>query len=101
MTQRLLADTLTLANQLGATVFTFKGQDVADTILRFAQEYRIGQVVIGRPRPIPWWKRAMGHTSVAEQLIHRSQGVTVVVVDAESDERVVSDFVEPTDGNTA
>src|SRR5205807_1073845 len=30
-TQRLLADTLTLANQLGATVFTFKGQEVADT----------------------------------------------------------------------
>ncbi len=50
-TQRLLSDTLTLANQLGATVFTFKGQDVADTILRFAREYRVGNVVIGRPRP--------------------------------------------------
>jgi two-component system, OmpR family, sensor histidine kinase KdpD len=89
-TQRLLADTLTLANQLGATVFTFKGQDVADTILRFANEYRVGQVVIGRPRPVAWWKRLKGEVSVAEQLIHRSQGVTVVVVDAESDERTAS-----------
>jgi len=95
VTQRLLSDTLTLANQLGATVFTFKGQDVADTILRFAREYRVGQVVIGRPRPIPWWKRLTGEKSVAEQLIRRSKGVTVVVVDAESDERVASDFVEP------
>jgi two-component system sensor histidine kinase KdpD len=85
-TQRLLGDTLTLANQLGATVFTFKGQDVADTILRFAREYRVGQVVIGRPRPIPWWKRMVGERSVAEELIQRSQGVTVVVVDAEGDE---------------
>ena len=86
MTQRLLADTLTLANQLGATVFTFKGQDVADTILRFAAEYRVGQVVIGRPRPVPWWKRMVGEKSVAEELIHRARGVTIVVVDAESDE---------------
>ena len=95
-TQRLLADTLTLANQLGATVFTFKGQDVADTILRFAKEYRCGQVVIGRPRPVPWWKRLTGHVSVAEQLIHRSHGVTVVVVDAESDERTASSTPAPT-----
>ena len=85
-TQRLLSDTLTLANQLGAMVFTFKGQDVADTILRFAREYRVGQIVIGRPHPLPWWKRIMGQRSVAEQLIHRAQGVTVVVVDAQSQE---------------
>lgn len=86
MTQRLLADTLTLANQLGATVFTFKGQDIADTILRFAREYRVGNIVIGRPRPIPWYKRLLGERSVANQLILRSGGVTVIVVDAETDE---------------
>jgi two-component system sensor histidine kinase KdpD len=94
-TQRLLADTLTLANQLGAMVFTFKGQDVADTILRFAKEYRVGQIVIGRPRAVPWWKRILGEKSVAEQLIHRARGVSIVVVDAESSERVTHDFVEP------
>jgi two-component system sensor histidine kinase KdpD len=80
---------------LGATVFTFKGQDVADTILRFANEYRCGQVVIGRPRPEPWWKRLTGHVSVAEQLIHRSHGVTIIVVDAESDERTASTTPAP------
>ena len=84
--QRLLADTLTLANQLGAMVFTFKGQDIADTILRFANEYRVGQVVIGRPRSIPIWKRLVGYKSVAEELIRQSAGVTVIVVDAESDD---------------
>jgi two-component system sensor histidine kinase KdpD len=95
MTQRLLADTLTLANQLGAMVFTFKGQDVADTILRFANEYRVGQVVIGRPRAVSWWRRLFGEKSVAEELIHRARGVTIVVVDAESDERTTHDFSEP------
>ncbi|HEY7119776.1 MAG TPA: PTS sugar transporter subunit IIA, partial [Tepidisphaeraceae bacterium] len=85
-TQRLLGETLTVANQLGATVFTFKGTDVADTLLRFATEYRVGTIVIGRPRPVHWWKRLIGQRSVAEQLVRRAAGLTVVVVDAESDE---------------
>jgi len=97
VTQRLLADTLTLANQLGAMVLPVKGQNIADTILRFAKEYHIGQIVIGRPRPIPWWKRLIGHRSVAEELIARAQGVSIVVVDAQSEERRTTDFVEPTD----
>jgi two-component system sensor histidine kinase KdpD len=85
-TQRLLGDTLTLANQLGATVFTFKGTDVADTILRFASEYRVGTIVIGRPRTVRWWRRLAGERGVAEQLVHRAAGPAVVVIDAESDE---------------
>lgn len=84
VTQRLLADTLTLANQLGATVFTFKGTDVAETILRFANEYRCGNIVIGSPHPIPWWRRLALERSVAEQLIRRQRGVTVIVVDADA-----------------
>ena len=101
VTQRLLADTQTLAKELGATVFTFKGQDIADTILRFAREYRVGQIVIGRPHAIPWWKRLLGHKSVAEQLIHRARNVSVVVVDADSDERTAREFVEPAPPRTA
>jgi two-component system sensor histidine kinase KdpD len=82
-TQRLLADTLTLANQLGATVFTFKGQDVVQTILSFAREYRVGHIVIGRPNSIPEWKRRiLGRRSVAERLMANAKGVSIVVVDA-------------------
>jgi two-component system sensor histidine kinase KdpD len=82
-TQRLLNDTLTLANQLGAMVFTFKGQDVVDTILRFANEYRVGHIVIGRPGALPLWKRLLGKTSVAERLIHSPRGISIVVIDAD------------------
>ncbi|MGA2442715.1 MAG: PTS sugar transporter subunit IIA [Tepidisphaeraceae bacterium] len=100
VTQRLLSDTQTLAQQLGATVFTYKGQNVADTILRFAGEYGVGQVVIGRPRALPWWKRIIGERSVAEDLIHRAKGVNVIVVDAESEERRTMDYVEPSSNAT-
>jgi two-component system sensor histidine kinase KdpD len=80
-TQRLLSGTLTLAKQLGAIVFTFKGEDIVKTILQFAKEYRVGQIVIGSPRKISAWRRLLGEQSVAERLIGSAEGVTVIVLD--------------------
>ena len=101
-TQRLLADNLTLANQLGAMVFTFRGEDVVDTILRFAREYRVGHVVIGRPGHISFFRRLRGSRSVAEPPHSRGAcGLSVVVIDAEAEQRfktpaeVVSPPVSP------
>lgn len=80
-TQRILSSALTLAKQLGAMVFTYKGEDIAGTILRFAEEYRVGHIVIGRPGAVSFWKRILGARDVVEQLIERSNGITVVVLD--------------------
>jgi two-component system sensor histidine kinase KdpD len=80
-TQRMISDTLTLAKQLGGLVFTFKGQDVSNTILRFAKEYRVGHIVIGSPTPRPLWQRLLGKRSVVENLIHEAEGVTLTVLD--------------------
>ena len=80
-TQRILSGTLTLAKQLGAIVFTFKGEDIVKTILQFAREYRVGHIVIGSPGKIPFWKRLRGERSVAEHLIRNARGVTVTVLD--------------------
>ena len=80
-TQRILSGTLTLAKQLGAMVFTYKGEDIADTILRFSREYRVGTIVVGSPSPLPAWKRWMGERSTVDRLIHDAKGTTVVVLD--------------------
>ncbi|MEW6079637.1 MAG: PTS sugar transporter subunit IIA [Thermodesulfobacteriota bacterium] len=81
-TQRVLSNTLTLAQQLGATVFTYKGDDIVKTILQFAGEYRVGHIVIGTPgRKVPFWKRLTGDVSLVERLITEGAGVTVVVLD--------------------
>jgi two-component system sensor histidine kinase KdpD len=82
-TQRQISDTLTLAKQLGAQVFPFKGEDVAETILHFAREYRVGHIVIGKPGPLPAWKRWLGGKTIVEQLIRKGHGITVVVVDTQ------------------
>lgn len=78
--QRRLADTLTLANQLGATVFTLKGQDVAETLFRFAREYRVGHVLVGKPRPRPWWKTLTRSGEVVAGLLRMDGDFTLSVV---------------------
>jgi two-component system sensor histidine kinase KdpD len=45
-----------LAQQLGGVPVTFRGQDVASTILAFARECAIKIVVVGKSRQ-PWFKR--------------------------------------------
>jgi len=88
-TQTIVSATLTLAKQLGAVVFTYTGEDIADTILRFAIEYRVGHIVIGSPGPMRFWKRLVGKQNVVEQLIERARGITIVVLDTRRHERRV------------
>ena len=81
-TQRTLSNTLTLAQQLGATVFTYRGDDVVKTILQFAKEYRVGHIVAGSTRgKYPYWRRLLGQKSIVERLITESGGITIVVLD--------------------
>ncbi|MDY0300021.1 MAG: PTS sugar transporter subunit IIA [Trichlorobacter sp.] len=97
-TQRMLSNTLTLAQQLGATVFTYKGDDVVKTILQFAKEYRVGHIVIGSPgRKMPFWKRLRGGASIVERLVIEGKGLTVVVLDTKAirEERPAVEKREP------
>jgi two-component system sensor histidine kinase KdpD len=84
-TQRVLSGTLTLAKQLGATVFTYKGEDIPATILRFAREYRVGTIVVGTPTPKPFWK-TLWRKSTVERLVHEAKGFTVVILDTRKEE---------------
>lgn len=94
-TQRLLSGTLALAHRLGATVMTYKGTDVAETILRFAAEYGVGHIVIGRPPPRSWWQRLLGRPGLVARLIDQAADRTVVVVDTQASHREASAMVVP------
>jgi two-component system sensor histidine kinase KdpD len=81
-TQRILSNTLTLAQELGAAVFTYRGEDIVKTILQFAKEYRVGHIVLGTPgKKVPFWRRLRGEVSIVERLVTESTGITVVVLD--------------------
>jgi len=79
--QRHLSESLTLAKALGALVFTYQGEDVVDTLLRFAREYRVGHIVVGRTRPKPFWKRLGRNKNIVDDLIKNARGITVTVLD--------------------
>ena len=57
-TQRLISKHLELAQQLGGVPMTFRGPDVASTILAFAREYAIKIIVVGKSRQ-PWYRRLL------------------------------------------
>ena len=80
--QRKMSNTLTLAQQLGATVFMYKGDDPVATILQFAREYRVGHIVVGNSRRrLTFLQRLLGKRPMIERLIEESEGVTIVVAD--------------------
>jgi len=82
MTQGKISRTLNLAQQLGATVFTFRGDDIVNTLLEFAKEYRVGHIVIGAPdKRLPLWRRLVGQTTILERLVLERSGTTIVVLD--------------------
>jgi two-component system, OmpR family, sensor histidine kinase KdpD len=80
--QRRLSNTLALAQQLGATVFIYKGNDIVSTVLQFAKEYRVGHIVVGNSgEPPSLFRRLTGKRTLIERLIRESQGITIVVPD--------------------
>jgi two-component system sensor histidine kinase KdpD len=102
-TQRILSGTLTLAKQLGAMVFTYKGEDVTDTLFRFAREYRVGTIVVGTSSPVPAWRRLLGKRSTTDRLVEDPRGMTIVVLDTRKGQEVVHATPSPVlqDGRAA
>ncbi len=80
--QRRLSSTLALAQQLGATVFIYKGNDIVTTILQFAREYRVGHIVVGHSgEALSLLSRMIGKRTMIDRLIEESQGITIIVHD--------------------
>ena len=78
-TQRLISKNLELAQQLGGIPMTFRGSDVASTILAFAGEYAITLIVVGKSRQ-SWLRRLFNH-SILERLERNSAGLDILIAE--------------------
>jgi two-component system, OmpR family, sensor histidine kinase KdpD len=78
-TQRVVANNLELASQLGGTSLQFKGTDLVNAIDAFVKEYGVTHIVLGRSGR-PWYRRLLNQ-SVVDRLLQTVRGVDVVVVD--------------------
>jgi two-component system, OmpR family, sensor histidine kinase KdpD len=77
-TQRLLSKNLELAQQLGGIPMTFRGPDVASTMLAFAREYAIKIIVVGKSQK-PWYKQLSG--SILNRLERLADGLDILIAD--------------------
>ena len=77
-----LAESLNLAEELGAKTSTLMGTDIAEEILRFAKEQNITRIVVGKPRPRPF------------EFINRSPVYKLLRADAEFELHLVTPVVE-------
>lgn len=81
-TQRHLNNTLELARQVGATVFTYQSDDIVKTILQFAREHRVGHIIIGPSGcRLPFRKRLLGKTTLLEQLSLENHDFKLIVTE--------------------
>ena len=81
-----LTGTLRLAERLGAELATLEAErDVAQAILSYAADRNVKRIVIGRPRPRPFWARLWSE-DVAGHLLRHS-GRFEVTLAAEPEER--------------
>ena len=77
-----VAQTLRLAERLGATAVTLPGRDIADDLLDYARANNITQIIIGKSRRTRWFE--LLHGSVVDALVRRSGHIGVQVLAAEA-----------------
>jgi two-component system sensor histidine kinase KdpD len=82
-TQRQVADSLSLAQQLGGVPLSYTGADFASTVAEFVREYGITHVVMGRSHR-PWYLRWL-QPSALDALLRAVPRVDVLVVTTNQD----------------
>lgn len=76
--QRHLVDNIQLAQSLGAEVVKLEGQDVAETLVRFATERGVTLAIVGETRRSRWYRLRRG--SIVDRLMMARRGLDVLVV---------------------
>jgi two-component system sensor histidine kinase KdpD len=76
--QRRLLSNLKLATTLGAEVVTLHGEDVAETLVNFAQTHKVRHAIFGKTARSPLKERIFG--SVIQDFINDSVGIDVHIV---------------------
>ncbi|HEY3146133.1 MAG TPA: sensor histidine kinase KdpD [Dongiaceae bacterium] len=77
-----VAQTMRLAERLGATAVTLPGRNIADDLLEYARANNITQVIIGKSRRTRWFE--LLHGSVVDALVRRSGSIGIQVLSTET-----------------
>ncbi len=81
-----VANSLRLAEELGARTVSHPGQSVVETVLEYAQRHNITKIIAGKPIRSRWIDLFRG--SVVDRLIRASGNIDVYVINNEAEPRV-------------
>jgi len=81
--QGRIAETLRLAEQLGAETKVLSGHRIADEVLAFARTRNVSKIVVGKPLQ-PFWRRSV-LGSVTDTLLHRSKETDIYVISGKAE----------------
>jgi two-component system sensor histidine kinase KdpD len=73
-----IAETLRLAERLGADTATLPGQSIVDGVLAYAQEHNVTHIVVGKSQRSRWFE--LLHGSVVDELVRRAVNRSVHVI---------------------
>jgi two-component system sensor histidine kinase KdpD len=76
-----VAETLRLAEQLGAETLTLSGQRISEEILTHARARNVSKIIVGKPAG-PLWKRIL-FGSIVDNLVRGSGDIDVYVISGE------------------
>jgi len=80
-----IAAAMRMAEQLGAETVTLQGEEIVGSLLAFARERNVTQMVVGRPRRAAGWSRQ----TVTDRLIKEAGEVAVLVVGGDAPKKPV------------
>ncbi len=78
-----VAESLRLAEELGARTASLPGQSVAETVLDYARQHNVTKVIAGKPLYSRWVEFLRG--SVVDRLIRLSGSIDVYVISSEAE----------------
>jgi two-component system sensor histidine kinase KdpD len=83
-----VAQTLRLAESLGAKTVTLTGQRMSDEILAFARQRNVSRIVVGKPQRSLWRRIVLG--SIVDALVQGSGDIDIAVISGDKDEPAVA-----------
>jgi two-component system sensor histidine kinase KdpD len=80
-----VAQTLRLAESLGAHAVTLTGARMSDEILAFARQHNVTRIIVGKPRRSLWQRIVLG--SIVDALVQGSGDIDIAVISGDKEDR--------------
>ena len=83
-TRARIAQTMRLAEQLGAETVTLSGEKMSEAILAFAHDRNVTRIVVGKPTRTLWQRILLG--SIVDALVQGSGDIDIYVISGERED---------------